>query len=83
LDSLCLAAAQEPDRVRIHERHFSEFQHNLGHARGDLRFQFTKVLRSNSADQLDSRAVLDKSLLNLQRHTCSLEQSAGRSEVLE
>jgi AAA ATPase domain len=52
-------------------------------ARGDLRFQFTKVLRSNSADQLDSRAALDKSLLNLQRHTCSLEQSAGRSEVLE
>jgi hypothetical protein len=48
-----------------------------------LCFQFTKVLRSNSPDQLDSRAVLDKSLLNLQRHACSLVQSAGRSEVLE
>ena len=74
---------KEPDRVRIHEGHFSEFQHNLGNARGDLCFQFTKVLRSNSADQLDSRAVLDKSFFNLQRHASSLVQSAGRSKVLE
>jgi hypothetical protein len=48
-----------------------------------LCFQFTKVLRSNSADQLDSRAVLDKSFFNLQRHASSLVQSAGPSKVLE
>jgi hypothetical protein len=41
------------------------------------------VRRSNSAHQLDNRAVLAKSLLNLQRHACSLVQWAGRSEVLE
>ena len=42
-----------------------------------------KVLRSDSADQLDSRAVLDKSFFDLQRHACPLVQSAGRSKVLE
>jgi hypothetical protein len=41
------------------------------------------MLRSNSADQLDSRAVLYKSFFNLQRHASSLAQSAGRSKVLE
>jgi hypothetical protein len=78
LDALGLAAAEELDRVRIYERDFSEVEHNLGHARGYLCFQFAKVLSTNSADQLDSRAVLDESLLNLQRHACSVVQSAGR-----
>ena len=83
MDALGLAAAEELDRVRIYERDFSEVEHNLGHARGDLCFQFTKVLRSNSADKLDSRALLNKSFFNLQRHASGLVQSAGRSKVLE
>ena len=44
------------------------------------RFQLIEVLRSNSADQLDSRAVLAKNFFNLQRHASFVSANGGPFE---
>jgi hypothetical protein len=42
-----------------------------------------QALPPNSAHELDNRVVLVNSLFNLQRHSCSPVQWAGRSKVFE
>jgi hypothetical protein len=89
LDALGLATAEEPDRVRIHERHFFEFQH-ARRARRNLSSQFSKVLRSNSTNQLKSRAVLADKFFNLQGHgffrkckVCAVRKYWNNSQLLK
>jgi hypothetical protein len=82
-DALCLAGTQKAHHLCVNQLHLFQIQHDAWRAGRDLSSQLVKVLRSNSTNQLDSRAVFTKGLLNLQRHICSVVQRAGRSEVLK
>ena len=73
--------------LRIHERHFSELQHGRS-ARRDLSSQLSKMLRSYSTNQLESRAALAGKCFNLQGHglfvsaKCAPFESVGISSPL-
>jgi hypothetical protein len=75
LDPASLAAAEEPHRDDVHQRHFLEIQSWTWLRTFDLGLDFRQALRLDPTDQPDDRAPLSGNQFDTQSHWLEVADS--------
>jgi len=67
-DSFALAGPQKADHIHVHQRHAFHVEDDVSPTAANLRLQFLKVLRSNSANEADNPVLSVRNSFDSQRH---------------